>query len=118
MTCVLVVDDNVALAYFTVRTLQKNMEAVEVVTASSCQEAQTKARMLCPSVVIADMKLPDGDGRDLVSEFARQYPGIKAIVTTGAELPKAVSEESFRFLKKPYASFVSSTTPDASAPSI
>ena len=102
MTCVLVVDDNVALAYFTVRTLQKNMEAVEVVTASSCQEAQTKARMLCPSVVIADMKLPDGDGRDLVSEFARQYPGIKAIVTTGAELPKAVSEESFRFLKKPY----------------
>lgn len=102
MTTVLVVDDNIALAYFTVRSLQKHIEAVEVVTASSCREALTKARLLCPSVVIADVKLPDGDGRELVREFATQFPGIKAIVTTGDELSETLSGDLFGSLKKPY----------------
>jgi len=102
MRTIIVVDDNTTLAYFTARSLQQNLRDVEVITASSCQEARAKARWISPSVVIADMKLPDGDGLELIREFSKQFPDIKAIVTTGADVTEALQGGLAGFLKKPY----------------
>jgi PAS domain S-box-containing protein len=58
------------------------------------------------SLVIADVFLEDGNGRELVRSLRKTKPGLKAILTTGYD-PHQVRvkiglEESERFLAKPF----------------
>jgi DNA-binding response OmpR family regulator len=102
MKTVLIVDDNTTLAYFTARSLQLDMEGIEVITAVSCRDARTKAADHSPSVVIADIVLPDGNGLELVRELSEHLPEMRAIIISGNELPRNVCDRFFGSLKKPY----------------
>ena len=102
MKTILVVDDNSTLAYFTARSLEQNIEGVEVTTASSCQEARAKAGVLAPHVVIADIKLPDGNGLELIRELSELLPQIRAIIASGTDIPKGTQRNLIGSLKKPY----------------
>ncbi|MBI5249738.1 MAG: response regulator [Desulfomonile tiedjei] len=102
MKTVLIVDDNTTLAYFTARSLQKNIQGIEVITAVSCREARAKSAGKSPSVVIVDIKLPDGSGLELVRELSESLPQMRAIVVSGNELPRNVYGRFFGSLKKPY----------------
>jgi DNA-binding NtrC family response regulator len=99
---VLIIDDNVSLAYFSARNLERDVDGIQVSTANSCAEAREAVRANPPAVLVADIKLTDGNGLDLVSELSEQIPGLESIVISG-ELPSQAPKPGIRgFLLKPY----------------
>ena len=102
MTTVLMVDDNASLAYFTARLLQRGIDGLDVMTALSASEARSVVEQCRPSVVISDIKLPDGNGVELVKELARDNPGISAILISGEAPSPSTLSNLFGFLLKPY----------------
>jgi len=98
----MIVDDNATLAYFTARNLEKGIHGLEVITAASCQEARAAAKKHVPSVLIADIKLTDGNGIDLVNEMLDRFPAMLAILISGDPPVKSVRDDLFGFLLKPY----------------
>ena len=102
MTTVLMVDDNASLAYFTARLLQRGIDGLDVMTAMSISEARNAIEHCHPSVVISDIKLPDGNGVELVRELVRDNPGIPAILISGEVPSPGTMSNLFGFLLKPY----------------
>jgi DNA-binding NtrC family response regulator len=103
MRTVLIVDDNVTLAYFTARNLQRDIADLEVVTSSSCSEARIAAAKKAPSVIIVDYKLQDGDGYELIREISSADPDMASILISGEAVPERVlNGDLFGFLLKPY----------------
>ncbi len=99
---VLIVDDNPTLLYFTARNLQRDLDGVEVMTAVSCESARAVAAERQPSVIVADLKLGDGSGLDLIEEMARNHPTMAAIIVSGEEIPPSPTISLFGSLTKPY----------------
>jgi DNA-binding response OmpR family regulator len=99
---VLIVDDNANLAYFTAYSLRKAIEGLTVLTAGSCEECLVLADKHHPSVLIVDLKLPDGDGLGLISELKSRSPGAVPILATATPLPDDSNMELFGLLFKPY----------------
>jgi DNA-binding NtrC family response regulator len=102
MKRILIVDDNATLAYFTARNLQREIKGVEVITATSCQQAMKQSESFPPSLVIADLRLPDGEGRELIRELSQRSACMTAIVTSANVLPKAQEKGIFACVAKPY----------------
>jgi DNA-binding NtrC family response regulator len=102
MNTVLLVDDNATLALFTARNLQKGIDGLNVVTAHSAAEARSVYEQHVPSVVIADVMLPDGNGMELIEEFRKQNPQVASIVISGNLPLDGQSWETGAFLLKPY----------------
>ncbi len=99
---VLIVDDNVNLAQLAAYSLQRAIDGVTVLTASSCQEALLLAKEHRPSVFIVDLKLPDGDGLDLIDELRRRVPRVIPILATATPLRGDRDRGLFGLLVKPY----------------
>lgn len=99
---VLIVDDNDTLAFFTARNLQRDIEDLKVFTAKSCLEARGEADKHHPSVLIADLKLADGNGLDLVRELSERFPHLESILISGEEPPPFGRNTLFGYLAKPY----------------
>lgn len=99
---VLIVDDNPTLLYFTARNLQRELEGVEIVTATSCEQAREAVTVSHPAVVVADLNLTDGNGKELVEEMARRFPEMAAILVSGEEIPSSCASNLFGCLIKPY----------------
>jgi CheY-like chemotaxis protein len=102
MRTVLMVDDNASLAYFTARLLQRGIDGLEVITALSAAEARNVVDRCNPCVVISDIKLPDGNGVELVQELTRNNPDLSAILISGEVPAPANLNNLFGFLSKPY----------------
>jgi DNA-binding NtrC family response regulator len=102
MRTVLMVDDNASLAYFTARLLQRGIDGLDVMTALSASEARSAIRHHHPSVVISDIKLPDGNGVELVQELVRDNPDMPAILISGEVPSPGALSNLFGFLLKPY----------------
>lgn len=102
MRTVLMVDDNASLVYFTARLLQRGIDGLDVMTALSVSEARNAIQQFHPSVVISDIKLPDGNGVELVRELARDNPGTPAILISGETPAPGTLNNLFGFLLKPY----------------
>jgi signal transduction histidine kinase/ActR/RegA family two-component response regulator len=85
--CVLVVEDHSDTAEQFARLLKRSGH--EVICASSIREAQNYA-MMTPAqdracafdILISDLDLPDGSGRDLMRNLAKRYP-IRGIAISG-----------------------------------
>lgn len=102
MSTILIVDDNLTLAYCTARNLQHDIKELKTFTAASCQEARRLLREQTFSVAIVDAKLPDCSGIDLCQEIIRENPTTATVLISGEVPPTPVSTELFDFLLKPY----------------
>ncbi len=99
---VLIVDDNSSLAYFSACNLRGQIEGLTVFIAGSCEEAAALAEEHHPCVLIADLRLPDGDGRTLIDELTDRYPDMFPILITATPLSADSHSDLFGVLTKPY----------------
>jgi len=102
---VLVVDDEVDLIVTYVRLLQR--QGYRVVTAGTRGEALAIVERQPLRLVISDLRLPDGDGLDVVRAATVPSRGTPAIVVTGfssgAARMAAFEAGASAFLAKPFS---------------
>lgn len=89
MNRILIVDDDTTLALMLRTWLAKKGFAAESVATASAARQQLAAGGF--DLVLTDMRLPDGDGIDLLHRIAGEQPALPVIVMTGyAEIRNAV----------------------------
>jgi DNA-binding NarL/FixJ family response regulator len=76
------VDDHALIREGLRRALERTGHFVVVGESGTLEEARARIRRRPPDVVIVDVKLPDGDGLDLVRELVAQYPSMAVVVVT------------------------------------
>ena len=104
MNRILVVDKEPDLAITYDRLLRR--EGYRVMTAGSRIEALKALESALPALVIADLRLPDGDGLDLVRAARARDPRVPVIVVTAfasrAARDAALASGASAFLAKPF----------------
>ncbi|MDR2220657.1 MAG: sigma-54 dependent transcriptional regulator [Methylobacillus sp.] len=98
---VLLIEDETLFARAVAKRLRK--AGYECEAAETLAEGQTIMRRFAPDIVLLDMRLPDGNGMDLLAELiARNIPVI--VMTAYGEISDAVSaikQGAADYLKKP-----------------
>lgn len=99
---ILVVDDEPTILHACVRALGE--ERYHTRTAGTVDEARKIFAMAETDVALLDVKLPDGNGIELVAEARRLCPGLEIVVMTGHggvdEAVSAVKAGAYDFLTK------------------
>ncbi len=98
---ILIVEDEALFARAVVRRLQKS--GYECAHVESLQDARNIVRQFMPDVVLLDMRLPDGNGLDLLSEFVTKG-AVVIVMTAYGEISDAVNamrQGAVDYLKKP-----------------
>lgn len=100
---VLVVDDEPAIRDLLVMTLERMQVGAEAV--ATLAEARTRLTERPFDLCLTDMRLPDGDGLDLVTHMQSQHPQVPvAVITAHGHLEAAVEalkRGAFDFVSKP-----------------
>ncbi|MEN8164045.1 MAG: HD domain-containing phosphohydrolase [Acidobacteriota bacterium] len=78
---ILIVDDESAIRGVLARIL--SLEGFECHTADSVNSALEALLTIEPEVVISDIRMPERDGTDLLSELRKMYPDTSVIMLTG-----------------------------------
>jgi two-component system, OmpR family, KDP operon response regulator KdpE len=81
-TRVLVVDDEAAILRFLKPALEAN--GYEMTSTGTAAEALKRAAAESPDIVLLDLGLPDGDGKDVIRQ-ARQWSDVPIIVLSARE---------------------------------
>jgi two-component system KDP operon response regulator KdpE len=81
-TRVLVVDDEAAILRFLKPALEAN--GYEMISAGTVAEALKRAAAESPDIVLLDLGLPDGDGKDVIRQ-ARQWSDLPIIVLSARD---------------------------------
>ena len=102
---VLIVDDESSLRTALFRVLDR--QGFQVVTANCKREAEMLAATdQAIDLALVDLRLPDGDGIELMQKLRLSHPGIQTIILTGhgsIELAvRATQYGAFHFLTKPF----------------
>jgi len=85
----LVEDDELMRLSLLDRLAMENMDSVGTSDLAGARQALAK---MGPDLVITDIRLPDGSGRELFEEIRREYPGTPVIVVTAyGSIPDAVA---------------------------
>jgi DNA-binding response OmpR family regulator len=112
----LVVDDEPDLLATYERLLRR--KGVTAVTASSVALARAALGRERPDLVICDLRLPDGDGLDVVRAARAAAPPVPVIVVTGFPSDEtrrtALGAGATAFLSKPFAAAALLAAVDAS----
>ncbi|MBA1146225.1 sigma-54-dependent Fis family transcriptional regulator [Ectothiorhodospiraceae bacterium WFHF3C12] len=99
----LVVDDEADIRELAEMTLQR-MD-VEAITAEDIESAKRALQEHAVGVCLTDMKLPDGDGIELVDYIQREFPDIPvAVITAYGSIDTAIQAlkaGAFDFVSKP-----------------
>lgn len=66
-------------------------EGHTVITAGSGRTARAALEAHHVDILITDLQMPDGDGRQLIAETAAEYPHVAIVVTTGQPLRDRVA---------------------------
>jgi DNA-binding NtrC family response regulator len=109
MDTLLVIDDNASLCEMLKLQLEEpegDRPGFVVETAGSAAEARARLASIQPAFVLCDMRLPDGDGVDLLPEL-KQLAGDAPIVimTAHADMEttiRAMKLGAFDYLQKPF----------------
>jgi DNA-binding NtrC family response regulator len=101
---VLVVDDEQVLAWSIEKELSKY--GAEIKKAHSAKEAREGFSAFHPDVIVCDLKLPDGNGMDLLKEWKEKAPTLPVIlITAHGAVETAISAvrlSAFDYLQKPF----------------
>ncbi|MFV0348233.1 MAG: sigma-54-dependent transcriptional regulator [Halodesulfovibrio sp.] len=101
---VLVIDDEESILKLLERELATTERLVE--TASSGRAAREKLSKRRFDVIISDIRLPDADGLDLLTEFRSMYPDVEIILITGhGDIDNAVEAMrigAYDYIPKPF----------------
>ncbi|HRH56267.1 MAG: sigma-54 dependent transcriptional regulator [Chitinophagales bacterium] len=99
---VLIIDDEEKLRGLLSRII--GLEGFEVVEAGTCKAGLKKLETYQIDVVLCDVKLPDGNGVDLVKEIKVLYPAVEIILMTAygniADGVQAIKNGAFDYLIK------------------
>ena len=79
---VAIVDDHQVLVETLKNVIQQEKDMQVVGEAGSCTESLELVRRTCPSVLLLDVSLPDGDGLSLVPKINKLSPGTNILVLT------------------------------------
>lgn len=85
---ILIVEDEALFARAVMRRLQKAGYECEHV--ESLQEARNITKQFLPDMVLLDMRLPDGNGLDLLAEFVAKEAAV-IVMTAHGEVSDAVN---------------------------
>ena len=100
---VLVIDDEPDIRELLYLTLSRM--GLEVTTAEDLAEARRELQSKAFSFCLTDMRLPDGNGLDLVEEISERYPDLPtAVITAHGKIEDAVyalKMGAFDFVSKP-----------------
>ncbi len=97
----LIVEDEVLFARAVMRRLQKAGYECEHV--ESLQDARTIVKQFSPDIVLLDMRLPDGNGLDLLAEFVTKHVAVIVMTAYGeiSDAVNAIKQGAIDYLKKP-----------------
>lgn len=102
MDKVLIIDDENQLRGLLSRII--GLEGYEVIQAESCAAGLKQLARTNPEVVLCDVKLPDGNGVDLVSRIKAAAPGTEVILLTAyGNIPdgvQAIKNGAFDYITK------------------
>jgi len=102
-TKVMVIDDETAIVRFLKPALEANDYDVSV--AASVEEATRRIAREAPDIVVLDLGLPDGDGKDVIRQV-RQWSNLPIIVLSArdreAEKIEALDFGADDFINKPF----------------
>jgi DNA-binding response OmpR family regulator len=101
----LVVEDNERLAELMARLLSENRFTADVV--STVEEARAADQLVDYDLILLDLSLPDGDGRDVLRSLRRAgYPSRILVITARAEVVERVAtlnDGADDYLVKPFS---------------
>jgi DNA-binding NarL/FixJ family response regulator len=109
VTTVLLVDDHDLIRQGLRRAFERDEEFDVVGEAGSVAEARARARERCPDVLVVDVRLPDGNGLDLVRTVRDDHPDAGIVVLT----MYAGDEQLFAALDSGASAFVPKDAPAA-----
>ena len=99
---ILIIDDEEKLRGLLSRII--GLEGFEVVEADTCKAGLKKIETNHIDVILCDVKLPDGNGVDLVKEIKAQHPEIEIILMTAygniADGVQAIKNGAFDYITK------------------
>lgn len=84
---ILLIEDEVIIQSLCRRLLAKS--DCELIVAGTLGEAREKMERAAIDLLITDLKLPDGDGVQIIEELRVKYPKTKAMVITGSPSPES-----------------------------
>jgi len=102
---ILIVDDEASLRTALFRALDR--KGYQVITASTRKEAETISQSEKPiDLALVDLRLPDGDGLELMSQLKAQHKQVQTIILTGfgsiESAVEATRRGAFHFITKPF----------------
>ena len=77
---ILIIDDEIKLRKLLTRII--SLEGVEVIEAGTCKEAIQAVQKQNFDVIFCDVKLPDGNGVDMIAELKKKQPNTEIILLT------------------------------------
>ncbi|HJX37363.1 MAG TPA: sigma-54 dependent transcriptional regulator [Anaerolineae bacterium] len=100
---ILIIDDQETLCYFLTESLEeKGYQAIAAYTAAEGLEVVTRQQI---DLVLLDLKLPDGDGLDVLYEIRKADSSLPVIVLTGhagvESAVQAMKLGAYDYLEKP-----------------
>jgi two-component system, NtrC family, response regulator AtoC len=97
----LIVEDEVLFARAVMRRLQK--AGYECAHVESLQDARASAKQFSPDIVLLDMRLPDGNGIDLLAELVAKNAAVIVMTAHGevSDAVYAIKQGAVDYLKKP-----------------
>ena len=102
MNKVLIIDDEKQLRELLARII--GLEGYEVLQAEDCASGLKKLEKFAPEVVLCDVKLPDGNGVDMVLRIKEQAPETEVILLTAyGNIPdgvQAIKNGAFDYITK------------------
>jgi len=80
MSKVLIIDDEAQIRKLLARMME--LEGYEVCQATDCRSGLKQIEVSSPEVVLCDVRLPDGNGVDLVLKIKKQFPQTEVVLLT------------------------------------
>ncbi len=104
MASVLIIDDETALVSSLSFALRN--DGYEVEGAATGAEGQTAAARMSPSVILLDVRLPDGSGLDVLERLRAAHPDVPVVMISAhgdtRAAVRSVKAGAFDYLTKPF----------------